>query len=133
MESANLTPLPPDRDPLEAWLSAKVPVAPLPDEGFTARVLASLPPPQSSFPWHRSLLYTAGTLSGLAVAWWRAGGAPNPVSISGWWNGVWAQTVSVLSFLSDPWWSLAFAGAIVAAAVVFAIRVAQTSPFETDS
>jgi hypothetical protein len=132
MEPANLTPLPPDRDPLEAWLSAKVPVAPLPDEGFTARVLAALPPPPSTFSWHRLLLYAGGTLSGLAVAWWRAGGAPNPVPTSSWWNGVLAQTVSMLSFLSDPWWSLAFAGAMVAAAVVFAIRVTQASPLETD-
>ena len=45
MEPTNLTPLPSDRDPLEAWLSAKAPVAPLPDEGFTARVLAALPEP----------------------------------------------------------------------------------------
>jgi hypothetical protein len=132
MEPANLTPLPPDRDPLEAWLSAKAPVAPLPDEGFTARVLAALPPPQRSFSWSRVLLYAGGTLGGLAVAWWRAGGAPNPVPISTWWNGVLTQIVSLLSFLSDPWWSLTFTAAIVAAAVVFAIRVTQASPFEAD-
>jgi hypothetical protein len=133
MEPANLTPLPPDRDPLEAWLSTKAPVAPLPDEGFTARVLTALPPPQSSFSWHRLLLYATGTLSGLAVAWWQGGGGPNPVSISSWWNGVLAQTVSLLGLLSDPWWSLALASAIVAAAVVFAIQVAQASPFESDN
>ena len=133
MEPTNLTPLPSDRDPLEAWLSAKAPVAPLPDEGFTARVLAALPPPQGSFPWHRLLLYTTGTLSGLAVAWWPAGGAPNPVPISNWWSGVSTQIVTTVSLLGDPWWSLAFAGAIVAAAVVFAVRVAWASPFEEDS
>ena len=133
MEPTNLTPLPPDRDPLEAWLSAKAPVAPLPDAGFTARVLAELPSPQSSFPWHRLLLYGAGALSGLAVAWWRGGGGPDHVPISTWWNGVLAQTVNLLSVLSDPWWSLGLAGAIVAAAVVFAVRVTQASPFETDS
>ena len=130
MEPANLTPLPPDRDPLEAWLSAKAPVAPLPDEGFTARVLAALPPPQGSFPWHRLLLYTTGTLSGLAVAWWQGGSGLNPAPILTWWNAVAAQTVRLLA---DPWWSLALAGAIVAAAVVFAIRVAQASPFEADN
>ena len=130
MESANLTPLPSDRDQLEAWLSAKAPVASLPDEGFTARVLAALPPPQSSFSWHRLLLYATGTLSGLAVAWWQRSREPDPVSIASWWNGVWAQTVSLLG---DPWWSLTFAGAIVAAAVVFAIQVTQASPFEEDS
>jgi hypothetical protein len=132
MESTNLTPPPPDRDPLEAWLSAKAPAAPLRDEGFTARVLTALPPPQSSFPWHRLLLYTTGTLGGLAVAWWQRSRGPESVSITTWWNGVLAQIVNVLSFLSDPWWSLTFAGAIVAAAVVFAIRVAQASPFEAD-
>ena len=133
MEPANLTPLPSDRDPLEAWLSAKVPVAPLPEDGFAARVLAALPPPQNSFPWHRLLLYATGTLGGFAVAWWQGGGGTGPVSISNWWNGVLAQTVNLLSFLSDPWWSLTFAGAIVAAAVVFAIRVTQASPSESDS
>jgi hypothetical protein len=133
MEPANLTPLPTDRDPLEAWLSAKAPAAPLPDEGFTACVLAALPPPQSSFPWHRLLLYTTGTLSGLAAAWGQRSREPDPMSIASWWNGVLAQIVNLLSFLSDPWWSLTFAGAIVTAAVVFAIRVAQASPFEADS
>jgi len=128
-----LTPLPSDRDPLEAWLSAKAPGAPLPDEGFTARVLAALPPPQNSFSWHRLLLYVTGTLGGLAVAWWQGGGGTDPVSISNWWNGVLAQTVNLLSFFNDPWWSLTFAGAIVAAAVVFAIRVTQASPSESDS
>ena len=132
MESANLTPLPPDRDPLEAWLSAKAPVAPLPDDGFAARVLAALPPPQSSFSWRRLLPYAAGALGGLAVAWWQGGGGAAPGAISHWWNGISAQTVSCLGWLSDPWWSLALAGAIVVAAVVFAIRVAQSSPFEED-
>jgi hypothetical protein len=129
MEPANLTPLPPERDPLEAWLSAKASVAPLPDEGFTARVLAALPPPQSSFSWGRLLLYATGALSGLAVAWWRGGGGLSPAPISSWWSTVVAQTVSLLA---DPWWSLALAGAIVAAAVVFAIRVAWASLFELD-
>ena len=133
MEPANLTPLPPDRDPLEAWLSAKAPVAPLPDAGFTARVLAALPPPQSSISWRRLLLYATGTLSGLAVAWWQGGGGPDPMPISSWWNGVLAQIVNLLSFLSDPWWSLAFAGTIVAAAIAFAVWVAWAPPFEEDS
>ena len=129
MEPANLTPLPSDRDPLEAWLSAAAPVAPLPDEGFAARVLAALPPSQSSFSWRRPLLYTTGALSGLAVAWWQGGGGRDPMPMSRWWNGISVQTVSLLG---DPWWSLAFAGAIVAAAVVFAIRAALASPFEPD-
>ena len=132
MEPANLTPLPPDRDPLEAWLSAKAPVAPLPDAGFTARVLAALPPPQSSFSWRRLVLYATGTVCGLAVAWWQRSNGSDSVSIASWWEGDLAQTVNLLSYLSNPWWSLAFAGAIVAAAVVFAIRVTQASPFEAD-
>jgi hypothetical protein len=129
MESTNLTPLPPDRDPLEAWLSAKTLLASLPDEGFTTRVLAALPPPQSSFSWRQLLPYAAGALGGLAVAWWQGSSRPDPASIFSWWNGVSAQTVSLLG---DPWWSLAFAGAIVAAAAVFAIRVAWAPLFEED-
>jgi hypothetical protein len=129
MEPANLTPLPPERDPLEAWLSAKAPVAPLPDEGFTTRVLAALPPPQNSFSWGRLLLYAAGALSGLAVAWWHGSGGPSPAPIFTWWNGVAAQTVNLLA---DPWWGLALAGAIVAAAVVYALRVGWASLFEVD-
>ena len=75
------------------------------------------------------MLYVTGASSGLVVAWWQRSREPDPVSIASWWNGVWAQTVSLLA---DPWWSLALAGAFVATAVVFAIRVAQMSPFEAD-
>ncbi len=43
MEPADLNSSPPDDARLEAWLRAHSAAAPLPDDGFSARVLAALP------------------------------------------------------------------------------------------
>lgn len=45
MESPDLNPPPPEDARLEAWLRTHGAAAPLPDDGFSARVLAALPPP----------------------------------------------------------------------------------------
>ena len=45
MESPDLNPPSPDDARLEAWLRTSGAAAPLPDDGFSARVLAALPPP----------------------------------------------------------------------------------------
>jgi len=119
MESANLTPLPPDRDPVDAWLSVKAPIAPLPDDGFSVRVLAALPPPNALL-WRRPVLCLAGALAGLAFAWAQGAGWPDPMAIVRQGNQ-WAT--QVVRCLGDPWWSLTFAGASAAAAVTFAVRI----------
>ncbi len=45
MEPADLNPTPPDDPALEAWLRSGTALPPLPDHGFSHRVLAALPPP----------------------------------------------------------------------------------------
>lgn len=47
MEPDNLNPPPPSNDTrLEAWLRTNTALPPLPDDGFSRRVLAALPAPQ---------------------------------------------------------------------------------------
>jgi hypothetical protein len=72
MESADMTPLSPEDARLEKLLSQDL-NASLPDDGFSARVLAALPPPQRdpSPVWGRITALTAGALAGLAVALWQ--------------------------------------------------------------
>ena len=62
---------PPDTtdDPLEALLRAAPPR--IPDDGFTARVCAALPPREDSAPLRvRRLVLAGAVLLGCAVAWW---------------------------------------------------------------
>lgn len=66
MEPAHLTPPSEDDPRLEALL--RQPVSPLPDHGFTARVLAALPPPRAPRSQVRVLAAVAGGLAGLLVA-----------------------------------------------------------------
>ncbi|HVW20265.1 MAG TPA: hypothetical protein VHC86_03545 [Opitutaceae bacterium] len=65
MEPANLRP---DDDPIEALLRRALPPE-VPDAGFSARVLAALPPPsRRSLPWRQILLCAAGAAAGAAAA-----------------------------------------------------------------
>jgi hypothetical protein len=67
MESSNLTP-PSDDAWLEAWLNKATP-APLPDDGFSARVLAALPERASRRQSrHRVVLYASGVCASLGWA-----------------------------------------------------------------
>ena len=76
MEPSDLKSSSPDDAQLEAWLRSRSAVPPVADEGFSARVLAALPPPaprrvSSSL---RGWLCLAGALIGAGVAWqsgWR--------------------------------------------------------------
>jgi hypothetical protein len=70
MEPADLKPTPPDDGPIEAWLKAHATLAPLPDDGFSARVLAALPPPATPRKSRRRFaLCLAGALAGFGWAW----------------------------------------------------------------
>jgi hypothetical protein len=128
MEPANLTPFRSDHDPVESWLRAKA-VDPLPDNGFSARVIAALPPSPASFSWRRLLLCAGGTLCGLAFAWSQGGDWPDGATLARLWNVSVTETVQLLE---NPWWSLAFASVIVAAAVAFAVQTMREPPPELE-
>jgi hypothetical protein len=73
MEPANLTPAPGDDDRLDTLLRRST-EAPLPDNGFSARVLAALPPrPREDRDWLRAILCLLAAAAGLAVALARPG------------------------------------------------------------
>jgi len=64
-----LTPPDPTDDPLEALLRAAPP--PIPDDGFTARVCAALPPREVPVPLRvRCLVLAGAALLGCAAACW---------------------------------------------------------------
>lgn len=73
MEANHMNPAAPEDAEIEARL--RQPCAPLSDDGFTARVLAALPPrsaaPRQS-PW-RAVILIAGLIAGVAVAAFRIG------------------------------------------------------------
>ena len=66
MEPTDLKNDPPADAQLEAWLRSGAASAPLPDDGFTRRVLAALPPPRATS--HRLMFCLAGASVGAAVA-----------------------------------------------------------------
>jgi hypothetical protein len=104
----------PDRDEaqLEAWL--RQPTAPLPDDGFSNRVLAALPPPTPARArWLRPAFCVAGAIVGAIV------GRTSDSGIE-----TWAQIQTALEplrgALSDPAMLAAVTIAIVAA--LYALR-----------
>lgn len=70
MESPDLKSTPPDDAALEAWLRAHSALPPLPDAGFSHRVLATLPRPHPAPRHHarRSWLCLAAVAAGGALA-----------------------------------------------------------------
>ncbi len=75
MEPEHLIPPSEDDSRLEALL--RQPASPLPDHGFTARVLAALPPPRAPRSQARMLAAVAGGLAGLLVALLSLGPTPD--------------------------------------------------------
>jgi flavin-dependent dehydrogenase len=73
MESANLNTDPSRDAQLEAWLHrASTPIA---DDGFSARVMAALPPRRvGSSPWVFRSIAAAGASAGLVIVLFRSGG-----------------------------------------------------------
>ncbi|QYM80040.1 hypothetical protein K0B96_05315 [Horticoccus luteus] len=128
MESPNLTPLPPD-DPLEQILSARL-AGDLPDDGFTPRVLAALPPPARSFHLsRRAILVGVGIAAGAFFAWQR--GAVGP-GLADWRNLLAALSdhliaqsaeLAAAATLSGP---VLISAAAVAAALFLALRPQST-------
>ena len=68
MEPNDLKSLPPDDAQLEAWLRTSTMQPPLPDDGFTQRVLTALPPPARRHSALRLWFCVAGALTGGGVA-----------------------------------------------------------------
>jgi hypothetical protein len=96
MEPTDMTPSSGD-DRLEVLLRQER-SAPLADSGFSARVLAALPPQQN--PWLvgvRISLLTTAALAGLVVALWQDGGATDLAAQS-------EKLIAIASDqLADPW------------------------------
>ncbi len=68
MEPNELIPRPQDDSPLDDWLRANAALPPLPDDGFSHRVISALPAPRRTRPSHRGLAVTVGALVGVLVA-----------------------------------------------------------------
>jgi len=77
MEPNDLNSLPPDDVQLEAWLRASTTLPPLPDDGFSQRVLTALPPPAREDSVWRRWFCVAGALTGGGVAALGAFGSGN--------------------------------------------------------
>ena len=69
MEPEDLKSPPPDDASFEAWYRAHATRPPVPDHGFTGRVLAALPPPRKQISSQRGRFCLAGALLGGAIAW----------------------------------------------------------------
>ena len=109
MEPANLN-SPPDDARLEAWLREDA-GAPLPDDGFSARVVAALPPrPRATSVWLQALPIAVGAAAGVAFMGWR-GGTIDAASVS-------SALADGLSWIEQP--AAAIALAIGALALVIA-------------
>lgn len=62
------SPTPPDDALFDTWLRSHATLPPLPDDGFSRRVLAALPRPQKSRGAPRQLVIALGAVAGLAFA-----------------------------------------------------------------
>ena len=125
MEPADITPPSPEDARLETFLSHDL-AAPLPDAGFSARVLAALPPRQRyrAPVQGRITALAAGALAGLAVALWQGANWSDLISIV-------SQLEQATLHLSDQ---LANTSSILALAIVaglLAIEFFPDDPVET--
>ncbi|HZP59697.1 MAG TPA: hypothetical protein VFB27_05180 [Opitutaceae bacterium] len=94
MESPDLNPFGDDR--LDALLRTP-PAAPLADDGFSARVLAALPPQKKRRQsWIRICVLTTAALAGLAVALWQKDGGTDLLAQSD------HAVTALYDHLSDP-------------------------------
>jgi hypothetical protein len=113
MEPAHLNSPSPDDTQLDEWLRANATVAPLPDAGFSQRVLAALPSRQAPIAWRRALLCVAGALAGAVIAQHERGWPQ--------WSDLAQPLVDAAraasAFFADPWRCAALAVAMMAAAV----------------
>jgi hypothetical protein len=111
------SPTPPDDAHFETWLRASSSLPPLPDDGFSRRVLSSLPTPQRSTGVSRRLLVIGfGAAAGIGFAAWQfLSGAPvefnPPVSDP--------EAAAALAQLTDPNLHVALGVTVASLAFVF--------------
>jgi hypothetical protein len=121
MESPDLTSRPSPDDPIDKLLHAAP--APVPDDGFTARVTASLPPPRRGAPF-RPLAAALGAFAGFvfAFAGWTPGAAVSAdlARLAGACDEVTRQ-------FSQPWGTVALG--VIFFSVMFAWRTRRRAPF----
>jgi hypothetical protein len=122
MEPADLNSPPDASDDARLRALLRRQTAPLPDGGFSARVMAALPvastPSRAYSP--RIWIYLAGALAGSGFAFWRAGS----------WGEIRAETIQAVSRLgaplatfNDPTFILALAVAAFSLLVAFRTEV----------
>ena len=105
-------------DPEDSRLTGLLLPPPLPDDGFSARVLAALPAPvPSSRVSPRLWCCLGGTVAGLAVAW---SGAGSWSDLLGGWTRVECSVTALLAPLADP--MLAVAAVAAALSLLFAFK-----------
>ena len=108
----------PAEDPLEVLLHKNH--APLADAGFTARVLAALPPPAPKphrFPSRRTIVCTLGALIGFGLALARSG-LPRTSDFTAFSYLLQSSVVCTAASLSDP--TVLTLGGLTLATLVFA-------------
>lgn len=106
-----------DDPQLEAWLRASAALPPLPDNGFTSRVVATLPVTTAQRSTQRMWFCVAGALVGLAVAALKIFTAPDlAISVP----TITPDAARAMEQLADP--KLLVAVAVTAASLAFAFR-----------
>ena len=117
------SPQPDDDARFDAWMSQQASSEPLPDAGFSARVLAALPPARRPIAWRQTIVYATGALVGILATRLDLGEWPKIGSIVEPLNHV---SSAMLTFFSDPWMAAALASAVMlaaaGAALLFALR-----------
>jgi hypothetical protein len=113
MEPSDLKSSSPDDAQLESWLRTNASLPALPDDGFSGRVLAALPPPARHRAPGRAIACVIGAVLGAAVAFvqYRQGGSLPDVD---------APVLASLEQLSRPEISLAVG--VTACALLYVFR-----------
>ena len=119
MEPTDLKNPSPDDARLEAWYRANVAAAPLPDDGFSRRVLAALPPGQRTDVKRRGFCLS-GAVLGVAVA---LGGLLTQPNIPHDLSALEPDFRNALIQLADPAVGLAFGITVISLWFVFRPRL----------
>jgi hypothetical protein len=110
-----MNPLPPDESRLEAVLRQEAPD--LPDDGFTLRVMAVLPPRRPALISRRAVCCAVGAAAGVVLALYQGATWPSA-------NGIGDQAnrlaLQAAAFLANPWTTVALVA--VASATFLAWR-----------
>ena len=116
MEPNNLNFPPPDDVQLEAWLRTSASLPPLPGDGFTSRVVATLPVPVARRSTQRLWVCAAGAFVGLVVAALKISTAPDlELSVP----ALTPDATRSLEQLSDPMLAIAVAITVASLTYVF--------------